>query len=202
MLRLRTCWRSTRKEPCCTTSTSLEHGTSGSQQCAVKLFGERGFGLETAFLWDGGLRPSPQETPQDPTSSLHGQHRPHHQPGEHWLALWTKGNVCEVMDSYALPMEKHEQATPLRDWIVQHWKYLVTNGKSIHAIDSKFSGDYALLYVKVKARGRTLQEFLNDFSDHDYVSNDHKAAARVKHLICNELGWRKVCQTPYHQSCC
>ena len=56
--------------------------------------------------------------------------------------------------------------------------------------------------MKAKARGRTLQEFLNDFSDHDYVSNDHKAATRVKQLICNELGWCKVCQTPYHQTCC
>ena len=37
-----------------------------------------------------------------------------------------------------------------------------------------------------------LREFLNDFSDHDYVSNDHKAAERVKQLICNELGWRSV----------
>ena len=45
---------------------------------------------------------------------------PHDQPGEHWLALWTQGNVCEVMDSYALPLEKYEQDTPFREWIVQH----------------------------------------------------------------------------------
>ena len=118
------------------------------------------------------------------------------------MALWTQGYVCEVLDSYALPMEKYEQANPLRDWIVQHWKYLVTNGKSLQAINSDSCGDDALLYNKAKARGRTLQEFLNDFSDHDYVSNDLKAAARVNQLICNELGWRKVCQAPYHQRCC
>ena len=106
------------------------------------------------------------------------------------------------MDSYALPMEKYEQATPLRDWIVQHWKYEVTNGKSLQAINSNSCGDYALLYLKAKARRHTLQEFFNDFSHHDYVSNDHKAAARVKQLICNELGCRKLCQTPHHQRCC
>ena len=41
---------------------------------------------------------------------------PHEQPGQHWLALWTYQNVCEVPDSYALPLERYEQATPLRDW--------------------------------------------------------------------------------------
>ena len=67
--------------------------------------------------------------------------------------------VCEVLDSYALPLETYEQATPLQAWIVTHWKYVVTNGKSLQAISSKSCGDYALLYLKAKARGRTLQEF-------------------------------------------
>ena len=40
---------------------------------------------------------------------------PHDQPGQHWLALWTYQNVCEVMYSDALPLERYEQATPLRD---------------------------------------------------------------------------------------
>ena len=79
---------------------------------------------------------------------------------------------------------------------------MVTNGKSNQAVNSKSCGDYALLYLKAKARGRTLQEFLIDFSDHDYVSNDHKASQRVKQLICNELVWHKVCRSSYHQRCC
>ena len=60
---------------------------------------------------------------------------------------------------------------------------MVTNGKSLQAIHSKSCGDYALLYLKAKARGRTLQDFLNDFSDVDYVSNDHKVGQRIKQLI-------------------
>ena len=48
---------------------------------------------------------------------------PHDQPGQHWLAVWTEGNVCEVLDSYALPMDTYVQAAPFQDWIVQHWKY-------------------------------------------------------------------------------
>ena len=128
---------------------------------------------------------------------------PHDQPGQHWLAVWTDQNVCEVLDSYALPLETYEQATPLREWIVKHWKYVVTNGKSLQAISSKSCGDYALLYLKAKARGRTLQEVLNDFSDVDYVSNDHQAGQRLQHLIVGqETRWYQVCCRPYHQRCC
>ena len=85
------------------------------------------------------------------------------------------------------------QATPLRDWMVKHWKYVVTNGKSLQAVHSKSCGDYALLCLKAKARGRTLQEFLNDLSDYDYESNDHKVGQRVKQLIVgNESVWHSV----------
>ena len=56
---------------------------------------------------------------------------PHDQPGQHWLGVWTEGNVCEILDSYALPMGTYVQATPFQDWMVKHWKYVVTNGKSL-----------------------------------------------------------------------
>jgi len=62
---------------------------------------------------------------------------PHDRPGQNWLAMWTDGNVCEVLDSYALPLETYDKAAPLRAWIVKHWKYVVTNGKSLQAISSK-----------------------------------------------------------------
>ena len=63
---------------------------------------------------------------------------------------------------------------------------MVTNSKSLQAISSKSCGDYALLYLKAKARGRTLQAFLNEFSDHDYVSNDHQAGQRLQQLIVGQ----------------
>ena len=125
---------------------------------------------------------------------------PHDQPGQHWLGVWTEGNVCEILDSYALPMDTYVQAAPFQDWMVKHWKYVVTNGKSLQAISSKSCGDYALLYLKAKARGRTLQDFLNEFSDHDYVSNDHQAGQRLQQLIVGqEAQWYQLCCHPYHQ---
>jgi len=86
---------------------------------------------------------------------------------------------------------------------VKHWKYVVTNGKSLQAIPSKSCGGYALLYLKAKARGRTFQEFLNDFSHHDYVSNDHQVGQRIQQLIVGqETQWYQVCCRSYHQRCC
>ena len=28
---------------------------------------------------------------------------PKGEPGQHWLAIWTENNVCEVFDSYVYP---------------------------------------------------------------------------------------------------
>ena len=42
---------------------------------------------------------------------------PHNRPGRNWLALWIhSGNVCEVIDSYALPLGSYETTEPLQDW--------------------------------------------------------------------------------------
>ena len=80
---------------------------------------------------------------------------------------------------------------------------MVTNGKSLQAIQSKSCGSYTLLYLTAKARGRTLQAFLNDFSDVDYVSNDHKVGQRIQQLtLGQETRWYQVCCSPYHQRCC
>ena len=127
---------------------------------------------------------------------------PHHQPGEHWLDLWSQGNVCEVMDSYALPM-KNVRASHTFERL--DCSALEVRGDQWPIPSSHQQQQLRLLCVAVRESQspRThVARILNDFSDHDYVSNDHKAAARVKQLICNELGWRKVCQTPYHQRCC
>ena len=118
------------------------------------------------------------------------------EPGQHWLALWTEGTVCELMDSFALPLE-HYQATPLERWIRTHWTHLVTNGQSLQAIPSQSCGHYCLLYLRDKARGRSLQDFLNLFSPHDYVANDHRVGQMLKRIIQKE-----TCQAaPGDQRC-
>ena len=53
-----------------------DNGTSGSEQCAIGLFGSRQSGLGAAFLPDCGVRSFAQDPSQNPPPSLHRQHRP------------------------------------------------------------------------------------------------------------------------------
>jgi len=98
------------------------------------------------------------------------------QPGQHSIALWTENNVCEVMDSYGLPLEWYPQTQPLMDWITKHWKHEVRNGTTLQGLHSYACGHYCLVYLKMKARGFSLQDVLALFSDRDYVKNDQKVA--------------------------
>ena len=87
------------------------------------------------------------------------------------------------MDSYALPLESYETTEPLQDWLKNQWKYVINNEQSLQSIYSKSCGDYALFYLKDRARGQSMNEFLRRFSKHNYVNNDHKVGQILKKLI-------------------
>ena len=40
------------------------------------------------------------------------------EPGEHWLAIWTRNRVCEVFDSYSLPSSTYK-SPQLQAWFKQ-----------------------------------------------------------------------------------
>ena len=125
---------------------------------------------------------------------------PHYRGGRHWPALWTHlGDFCEVMDSYALPLESYETTEPLQGWLKSQWKYVICNEQSLQSIYSKSCGDYALFYLKDRARGQSMEEFLRRFSKHDYVNNDHKVGQMLKKLLEKELKWDQVCKVKQHQ---
>ena len=96
------------------------------------------------------------------------------------------------MDSFALPLNFYETAHPLQEWIVKHWKYEVSNGKLLQALSNKSCGHYAFMYVKLKAAGGTLQDFLNLFSDHNFGANYYKVGQMLACIIKNELAWTSV----------
>ena len=51
------------------------------------------------------------------------------EPGQHWLALWTEKNQCEIFDSYGLPL--HVYTNPeLHQWWGQ-WKYLMRSDNTL-----------------------------------------------------------------------
>lgn len=121
-------------------------------------------------------------------------------PGRHWIALWTEGNMCEVMDSYALPLDVYQTTAPLQAWLKTHWKDVIRNGQSLQSLFSQSCGDYALMYLKAKARQQSMQAFVNQFSKHNYVGNDHLVGQMLKCAIACELKWPHVCKQPHKQS--
>ena len=128
---------------------------------------------------------------------------PQGMPGRHWLALWTHDNVCEVLDSYALPLETYETTEPLQKWLNQHWKYVVENGKSLQSIYSQSCGDYALFFLIDRSQKKSMNEFLNRFDKHDYTHNDHVVGQMLKRLIEKQVGWnRKVEHEQCTTRCC
>ena len=107
------------------------------------------------------------------------------EPGEHWLAIWTKNNVCEVMDSYGLPLATYTNPD-LQRWFKQ-WKNVVQNQDTLQALDSQTCGHYALMYLKNRARGASMQEFLSQWRSDNLVLNDHRVSQEIRHLITQEL---------------
>lgn len=115
------------------------------------------------------------------------------QPGRHWIALWTHRDECEILDSYALPLETYQTTGPLLSWLHRHWKIVIPNGQSLQSIYSQSCGDYALFFLIDRSRGKSMQDFLNRFDKHDYVHNDHKVGQMLKTLIQRERRWQSRC---------
>ena len=144
----------------------------------------------------------PKTLPQDggPTAYIVNTD-PHDEPGTHWIAVWTHGNVCEVMDSYAVSLDVNGTAVPLKEWLDRHFKYQIHNWKSLQSIFSQSCGDYALMFLIDRAEGRTMSEFLNRFESRRFVENDHKVGHMLTRWIENVRSpdWCKICKLPYHQ---
>lgn len=80
------------------------------------------------------------------------------EPGEHWLAIWTRAGVCGVFDGYGLLLSTYKNRK-LQAWLAQ-WKEMVSNDMTLQAIDSQTCGHYTLMFLKARAHGNTFQDFL------------------------------------------
>ena len=107
------------------------------------------------------------------------------EPGEHWLAIWTRLGVCEVFYSYGLPLSTYKNPK-LQAWLAQ-WKEVVFSDMTIQALDSQTCGHYVLMFLKAKAHGSTFQDFLAQWNKQNLVLNDSRVAQSLKRLIKEEL---------------
>ena len=114
---------------------------------------------------------------------------PRDKPRKHWIALWTHDNVCEILDSYALPLQEYKTTDPLIDWLDRHYEYQVHSGKTIQSVFSQSCGDYALMFLVLKARGASMHIFLNLFSSKDFVSNGRIVGHWLRGRVVDQLAW-------------
>ena len=115
---------------------------------------------------------------------------PEGQPGEHWLAIWTRNRVCEVFDSYGLPLSTYKNPQ-LQAWFKQ-WKEVITSDHTLQAMDSQTCGHYALLFLKAKARNESFQDFLAQWNSQNLVLNDRRAGGKIQRLIKTQLSRKEL----------
>ena len=127
---------------------------------------------------------------------------PQDEPGTHWISLWTDGDTCEIMDSYAVPLDVYGTANPLKEWLNRHFKYQMSNGKTLQSVFSRSCGDYALMFLVDRAEGRSMHYFLSKFKKGDFVANDHKVGQWLKNRIVDELEWKRICESTCQQGTC
>ena len=121
-------------------------------------------------------------------------------PGSHWLGIFTKKHTCEVMDSYGLPLKWHKPSDVV-EWVFENFEIVRSNAMTLQEMNSQSCGQYALMYLKAKARGESMEDFRSVFKKGDFVFNDHLVGEMFKLL----LNWRvknlKCCKQDNNRSC-
>lgn len=112
----------------------------------------------------------------------------HDQPGSHWIALWTDNEMCSVVDSFAIPLHLYEPLV-LFDWLTEHFDVYEKSHHALQAVDSQAHGLYTLMFLVHMSVGGNLDTFVDLFSRHDFVKNDHRVAQWFQHLVEDDLKW-------------
>ena len=108
-------------------------------------------------------------------------------PGTHRLAIFTKNYKCEVFDSYGLPLNWYK-ASDIVEWVFKNFETINSNAVTLQDMESQSCGQYALMYLIMKARGKSMHDFISLFKKGNYVFNDHLVGEMVKPLLDGELG--------------
>ena len=120
------------------------------------------------------------------------------EPGRHWLGLWKENEVCEVLDSYSLPLTTYD-APDLMDWLDQppHW---IRSERTLQALNSAACGYYALMFVKDRVRGHSMLQFVQSFSPVDLVTNDRRVGQSIRQWIVDELPGSRQSNVTHRQT--
>lgn len=110
----------------------------------------------------------------------------HDKPGSHWISIFVEKDQCEVFDSYGLPLNWYKPS-PFVRWAFRHYQDVSSNIGQSQATGSNTCGHYALFYVFARAKGKTLEAFVEPFENPQYVDNDHKIGEKLRKLVTHNL---------------
>ena len=72
---------------------------------------------------------------------------------------------------------------------------------TLQEMNSQLCGQYALMYLKAKARGQSMQDFMSVFKKGDFVFNDHLVGEMIKPLLNSRVENLKCCKQDNNRSC-
>ena len=90
-----------------------------------------------------------------------------------------------MMDSYGLPLNWYKPSDVV-EWVFENFETVSSNAKTFQEMNSQSCGQYALMYLKMKARGKSMDDFRSLFKKGDFIQNDHLVGEMIKPL----LSWR------------
>ena len=86
----------------------------------------------------------------------------HDKQGSHWLSIFVENDQCEVFDCYGLPIHWYKPS-PFVTWVFKHYQDVSSNVGQLQATDSNTCGHYAFFFLFARARGKSMESFIQPF---------------------------------------
>ena len=118
----------------------------------------------------------------------------------YWLGIFTKKHTCEVFDSYGLPLNWYKPSDMV-EWVFENFETVSSNAMTLQEMNSQSCGQYALMCLKAKARGKIIDDFRSLFKKGDFLHNDHLVGEVIKPLLNSRVRNLKCCKQDNGRSC-
>ena len=87
------------------------------------------------------------------------------------------------------------------EWVCEHFANINSYAVTLQEMNSQSCEEYALMYLKAKARGQSMQDFISLFKKGDFVFNDHLVGEMIKPLLNSRVENLKCCKQDNNRSC-
>jgi hypothetical protein len=96
--------------------------------------------------------------------------------GSHWVCIYVQDGKGEYFDSYGMapPIEE------FLDFLQRNSKTWSYNKQELQSLDSTVCGHYCIWFLSERARGRSMQNIVQDFSETDTKRNDQAVKMQVE----------------------